>query len=143
MTEKPFEYTYDEIEIGLSTQFEVLITESMVKNFANISGDYSPIHMDEIYAKSTTFEKRVVHGMLLASFFSRVDGMYLPGKHALYFSQNIEFRNPCFIGDEIIVSSTVIDKSESTKIIKIKSTISNKQKDILLYGEGRIIIRDD
>ena len=143
MTEKPLEYTYDEIEIGLSTQFEVLITESMVKNFANISGDYSPIHMDEIYAKSTTFEKRVVHGMLLASFFSRVDGMYLPGKHALYFSQNIEFRNPCFIGDKVKVYSKVIDKSDSTKILKIESTITNQDNKILVYGIGRVIVRDD
>ena len=143
MTEKPFEYTYDEIEIGLSTQFEVLITESMVKNFANISGDYSPIHMDEIYAKSTTFEKRVVHGMLLASFFSRVDGMYLPGKHALYFSQNIEFRNPCFIGDKVKVYSKVIDKSDSTKILKIESTITNQDNKILVYGIGRVIVRND
>tara|TARA_B100000029_G_scaffold502256_1_gene577221 strand:+ start:2012 stop:2443 length:432 start_codon:yes stop_codon:yes gene_type:complete len=143
MTEKALEYTYDEIEIGLSTQFEVLITESMVKNFANISGDYSPIHMDEIYAKSTTFEKRVVHGMLLASFFSRVDGMYLPGKHALYFSQNIEFRNPCFIGDKVKVYSKVIDKSDSTKILKIESTITNQDNKILVYGIGRVIVRDD
>ena len=143
MTENPFEYTYDEIEIGLSTQFEVLITESMVKNFANISGDFSPIHMDETYAKSTTFGKRVVHGMLLASFFSRVDGMYLPGKHALYFSQNIEFRNPCFIGDKVKVYSKVIDKSDSTKILKIESTITNQDNKILVYGIGRVIVRDD
>ena len=143
MTEKPFEYTYDEIEIGISKQFEVLITESMVNDFANISGDFSPIHMDETYAKSTTFEKRVVHGMLLASFFSRVDGMYLPGKHALYFSQNIEFRNPCFIGDKVKVFSKVIDKSDSTKFLKIESTITNQDNTILVYGIGRVIVRND
>ena len=103
---------------GLSKEFEVIITESLVNDFTKISGDYSPIHMDEEYAKSTTFEKRVVHGMLLASFLSRVDGMYLPGKHALYFSQTVEFRNPCFIGDKVTVFSKVIDKSDSTKILK-------------------------
>ena len=116
MTDKLSEYTFDEIELGLSKKFQVLITESMVNDFAKISGDFSPIHMDEKYAKSTTFQKRVVHGMLLAIFLSRIDGMYLPGKHALYFSQNLEFRNPCFIGDKIEISSVVISKSESTKI---------------------------
>jgi len=143
MTEKFSEYTFDEIKIGQSKEFQITITESMVNDFAKISGDFSPIHMDEIYAKSTSFKKRVVHGMLLASFLSRVDGMYLPGKHALYFSQNIEFRNPCFIDDELTIESKVIDKSISTKILKIESKIINQENKILLYGIGRVIVRDD
>ena len=129
--EKNFsEYTFDQIEIGLSIEFQVTISESMVDNFAKVSGDFSPIHMDDKYAESTTFKKRVVHGMLLGSFLSRVDGMYLPGKHALYFSQSIEFRNPCFIGDTITVFSKVIDKSDSTKILKIESKITNQENKV-------------
>ena len=143
MTEKFSEYTFDEIKIGQSKKFQITITESMVNDFAKISGDFSPIHMDETYAKSTTFNKRVVHGMLLATFLSRVDGMYLPGKHALYFSQNVEFRNPCFIGDELTIESKVTDKSISTKILKIESKIFNQKNKILLYGEGKVIVRDD
>ena len=143
MTEKFSEYTFDEIKIGQSKKFQVIITESMVNDFAKISGDFSPIHMDDKYAKSTSFGKRVVHGMLLASFLSRVDGMYLPGKHALYLSQSVEFRNPCFIGDTITVFSKVIDKSDSTKILKIESKITNQENKILLYGIGRVIVRDD
>ena len=143
MSENFSELTFDQIEIGLTKEFQVNITQSLVDDFAKISGDFSPIHVTEEYAKSTKFGKRIVHGMLLASLLSRMVGMHLPGKYALYTSQTLEFRNPCFIGDEITVSSTVTDKSESTKIIKIKSTISNKQKNILLYGEGRIILRDD
>ena len=143
MTQKASEYTFDEIDIGLSKEFQVTITESMVNDFAKISGDFSPIHMDENYAKSTIFQKRVVHGMLLASFLSQVDGMYLPGKHALYFSQNIEFHNPCFIDDKITIKSKVVDKSISTKILKIESKITNQENKILLYGLGRVIVRDD
>tara|TARA_Y100000996_G_scaffold290026_1_gene229120 strand:- start:310 stop:741 length:432 start_codon:yes stop_codon:yes gene_type:complete len=143
MTKDFSEYTYDEIKIGLSKNFQINITESLVNNFAELSGDFSPIHIDNEYAKTTTFGKRVVHGMLLASFLSRVDGMYLPGKHALYFTQNLEFRNPCFIGDTITVFSKVIDKSDSTKILKIESKITNQENKILLYGIGRVIVRDD
>ena len=143
MTKDLSEYTYDEIKIGLSKNFQINITESLVNNFAELSGDFSPIHIDNEYAKTTTFGKRVVHGMLLASFLSRVDGMYLPGKHALYFTQNLEFRNPCFIGDTITVFSKVIDKSDSTKILKIESKINNQENKILLYGIGRVIVRDD
>ena len=143
MNENFSEYTFDDIEIGLSKEFQVTITESLVNDFAKVSGDFSPIHMDEKYAASTTFKKRVVHGMLLASFLSRMVGMYLPGKHALYTSQSLEFHNPCFINDEITISSKVIDKSESTKIIKIESTITNNKNEVLLSGIGRIMVTDD
>lgn len=143
MNEKISEYTFEQIQIGCSKKLVISITESMVNDFANFSGDLSPLHMEEAYAKSTQFKKRVVHGMLLASFFSRIVGMYLPGKHALYSSQTLEFRNPCFIGDKISVFSQVIDKSEATKTIKIESKITNEDDKILLYGLGRIIVRND
>ena len=143
MNDKLSEYTFDEIELGLTKQFQITITESMVDDFAKLTGDFSPIHMDEDYASTTTFQKRVVHGMLLASFLSKIDGMYLPGKHALYFSQSLDFRHPCFLGDTITISSVVIDKSSSTKILKIESKITNQDGKILLSGIGRVIVRDD
>ena len=143
MSENFSELTFDQIDIGLTKEFDVIITQSLVDDFAKISGDYSPIHMNEEFAKLTKFGKKIVHGMLLASLLSRMVGMYLPGKYALYSSQTLEFHNPCFVGDKITVSSIVNDKSESTKIIKVESKITNEKKDIHLYGEGRIIVRDD
>ena len=143
MNEKLSELNFDQIDIGDSKEFKITITKSMVDDFAKISGDFNPLHIDEKYAKSTTFGKRLVHGMLLASFLSQMVGMYLPGKHALYSSQTLEFHNPCFVNDEINVVSKVIDKSQSTKIIKIESKISNEENKILLYGIGRIVVRDD
>ncbi len=137
------EYTYDEIKIGLKKEFSVKITESLVNDFAKISGDYSPIHMDIEYASTTSFKKRVVHGMLLASFFSRIDGMYLPGKHALYFSQTLKFVNPCFIDDLVTVKSEVIEKSDSTQIITINSQIINESGQILVKGLGKVLVRND
>jgi acyl dehydratase len=143
MSHKCFEYTYDEIEIGLKKEFSVEITESLVNEFARISGDHSPIHMNNEYASTTSFKKRVVHGMLLASFFSRIDGMYLPGKHALYFSQSLQFLNPCFIDDIVTVKSEVTDKSDATKIITLKSQIYNGDGKILVKGIGEVLVRND
>ena len=143
MNKELLEYTFDEIEIGLKKEFQIEITESLVNDFAKISGDFSPIHINENYAKGTIFKKRIVHGMLLSSLLSRIQGMYLPGKHALYFSQSLNFRNPCFINDIVTVSGTVIEKSESTKILKIESKVINQNNKIILSGIGRVIVRDD
>ena len=103
MSENFSELTFDQIDIGLTKEFDVIITQSLVDDFAKISGDYSPIHMNEEFAKLTKFGKKIVHGMLLASLLSRMVGMYLPGKYALYSSQTLEFHNPCFVGDKITV----------------------------------------
>tara|TARA_B110000014_G_C20096180_1_gene574587 strand:- start:1134 stop:1565 length:432 start_codon:yes stop_codon:yes gene_type:complete len=143
MSDKFSELSFNEIEIGQTKNFQVVITESLVNDFAKLSGDFSPIHVNSEYANSTKFKGRIVHGMLLASLLSRMVGMYLPGKHALYSTQTLEFHNPCFIGEEVTVSSTVIDKSESTKIVKIESKITNEKNEILLNGIGRIIVRND
>ena len=63
---------FAEIKIGMEKKFTVEITESMLENFANLSGDYNPLHMDKDYAKTTSFKKRVCHGMLLSSFFFKI-----------------------------------------------------------------------
>ena len=84
MPENSSDLTFEQIEVGLCKEFHVDITQSMVDDFAKISGDFNPIHMNEEFAKSTKFGGKIVHGMLLASFLSRMVGMYLPGKYALY-----------------------------------------------------------
>jgi|TARA_B110000438_G_scaffold59708_1_gene59868 3-hydroxybutyryl-CoA dehydratase len=137
----PLEYSFNEIKIGLEHYFDITISNELEENFAKISGDFNPLHMDEQYAKKTKFGKRVCHGMLLASFFSRLVGMYLPGKNALYFSQNLNFIAPCFIGDKIIVKGEIIDKSESTKMIKIKTTIKNIEEKLLVEGVAQVLVR--
>ena len=135
------EYSFNEIKIGLEHHFEISIDEKLEGDFAKISGDFNPLHMDEQYAKKTKFGKRVCHGMLLGSFFSRLVGMYLPGKNALYFSQNLNFVEPCFIGDIVIVKGKIINKSESTKMIKIETTIKNNTGKLLVEGIAQVLVR--
>ena len=137
----PLEYSFNEIKIGLEHHLEISIDEKLEGDFAKISGDFNPLHMDEQYAKKTKFGKRVCHGMLLGSFFSRLVGMYLPGKNALYFSQNLNFVEPCFIGDIVIVKGKIINKSESTKMIKIETTIKNNTGKLLVEGIAQVLVR--
>ena len=139
----PKEYKIEDIKIGQKEKFEVVITESMVNKFAEISGDYNPLHMDSDYAKNTIFKKRICHGMLISSFFSQLVGMHLPGKNSLYFSQSLKFISPCFIGDKIVVEGEVLDKSIATRIITIKTSIINKNGKHIIDGQAKIQIRED
>jgi len=135
------ELSYNDISIGQQESFIIKITESMVEKFSNLSGDLNPLHMDNEFAESSSFNKRIVHGMLLASFFSQLIGMKLPGKNALYFSQTLNFRSPCYIDDEIEVIGEVTEKSDSTQIITVSTTIFNKSKTCLIDGIAKIIVK--
>ena len=138
MTENK-QFSFDEIYINQSENFEVEISETLVKKFADMSGDFNPLHMDELFASKTSFGGRIVHGMLLASFFSRLVGMNIPGKNGVYFSQSLNFRKPCYIGDTVKIVGTVIDKSMSTKIVTLKTEIFNQNKDCIVDGEAKVL----
>ena len=141
MTKPPSEHTFEDLFVGQKVTFSEKIDESLLIDFAKLSGDFNPLHMDEDYALNTNFEKRVCHGMLLASFFSQLVGMYLPGKNSLYFSQSLNFRNPCFVDDEVIIAGEITEKKSNTKIITIKTTIS-RGVTIIIDGTAKVIVRE-
>ena len=141
MTKSPSEHTFEDLFVGQKVTFSEKIDESLLIDFAKLSGDFNPLHMDEDYALNTNFEKRVCHGMLLASFFSQLVGMYLPGKNSLYFSQSLNFRNPCFIGDEVTIEGEITEKKSNTKIITINTTIS-RGTTIIIDGTAKVIVRN-
>ena len=132
-------YTFDEISIGQKIDFTCTITEELLDKFAEISGDYNPLHMDKNFAENTKFKRRICHGMLLASFFSKLVGMHLPGKNSLYFSQSLNFISPCFLGDEIIVKGEIMAKSNSTRIVTVK-TLIERHDQILVRGEAKVLL---
>ena len=128
------------LHIGQKVEFTEVISESMVEEFAKLSGDYNPHHIDESYAKKTRFKKRICHGMLLASFFSKLTGMYLPGKGSLYLSQSLNFIAPAFIDDEVTVEGEIVKISHSTGIVTVKTKITKENTIHLITGSAKIII---
>lgn len=135
----PQDFSLHDITVGMSASFERTIEEKDVTAFAELSGDYNPLHVNETYAKETKFSKRVVHGMLVASFFSQLVGMHLPGKRCLYLQQTLSFKNPVFIGDTLTISGVVTSKSDSTGILSLKVLIK-KGEEIAIEGEARVQI---
>ncbi len=141
MTHKVSEISFEQIEIGDTFEFSVVITENMIQTFAKLSGDFNPLHMDDNYANNSKFKKRISHGMLLISFVSRLIGMHLPGKNALILSNSSKFISPAHIGDEITVKGTIKSKSISTKIITVLFSITNEKHQKLVQGETKVLVR--
>jgi 3-hydroxybutyryl-CoA dehydratase len=129
--------TFEQIAIGDTTTFTRTITASDIDTFASLSGDSNPLHVDEEYARTTPFGKRVVHGMLLGALCSQLVGMHIPGKRCLYLKQDLSFKNPVFIGDTVVVMGTVTHRSESTRILTILIQISVGEKEVA-RGEAHV-----
>ena len=139
MTE-PIETRLVDLSIGQKVKFTEVISESMIEEFAKLSGDYNSHHMDESYARKTRFKKRICHGMLIESLFSSLIGMHLPGKHSLYFSQSLNFLYPAFIDDKVTVEGEVVKISRSTGIITLKTRITKENNIELVTGEAKVVL---
>ncbi|MCH8286002.1 MaoC family dehydratase [candidate division KSB1 bacterium] len=140
---KPVVLRFDEIEIGREAYFNRTITEKDLKQFAEITGDYNPLHFDEEYARNTRFKKRIAPGLLTSSFYSRLIGMVLPGRQALYLSQEFKFVKPVFIGDTLTIKGLVSEKIPGkNNCIILDTEITNQDNIIVLTGKARVMIRD-
>ncbi len=115
------QYRFDEIEVGLSESFEVLITDEMMDCFRSLTGDENPLHQDEGYAREKGYKDRVCFGMLSASFLSTLAGVYLPGKYSLIQSVEVKFSKPVFPGEKLIISGKVTEKNDTFRFIRVKA----------------------
>ncbi|MFS0674465.1 MaoC family dehydratase [Ornithinibacillus sp. 179-J 7C1 HS] len=123
-------------KIGQKAEFTRTVTETDIVLFAGLSGDYNPIHVDKEYAKQTFFRERISHGILTASFLSRLLGMHLPGPGSVYVSQTLNFTKPVYIGDTITTRGEVIKLDEDRRLITVQTTCMNQNGEIVLDGEG-------
>lgn len=112
------------------------IKEEDVVNFSKVSQDYNPIHLDEEYAKNSIFKKRIVHGMLLGGYISSLIANEYPGHGSIYLQQNLSFKNPCYIDDEIEVVVELVELTDSKYKLK---TVVKAGDQILVDGEALVL----
>src|SRR5215204_7230434 len=96
-----------EIKVGDTFSTERLVTDELIRKFADISGDHNPIHLDEEFAKTTRFGQRIAHGMLSGAFISAVLGYEFVERRVVYLSQSMKFTAPVFIGDTVTTTATI------------------------------------
>jgi 3-oxoacyl-[acyl-carrier protein] reductase len=129
---------FEKIQPGDEAKFSKVITAEDVEAFAKLSGDRNPLHMDEKFAARTHFQRRVVHGMLVANYVSTLVGMNCPGPGALWSQQNFRWPAPVFIGDRIDLTLRVTHKSTGSRALKIEAKALNQDGKVVMEGEGTV-----
>jgi len=132
-------------DLHVDDVFEIARTFSRedVLAFAALSGDYSPLHVDPEYAATTEFGGCVVHGLLLASLFSQLVGMRLPGRPALYLGQDLNFRRPVLVGETVRAIAKVQSKSEGTSTLQLATEIRANDGKTVVSGTAKVKVRGD
>lgn len=131
--------TVQQIKIGDSAFQKKVIKERDVELFGEVSNDYNPAHFDGEYAAKTMFKKRIAHGMLVGSLFSKVFGMDLPGKGAIYVGQSLRFKRPVYFGDEITATVTVQAKDIERNRVYFDCVATNQNGDVVIVGEAELM----
>ncbi|MCG6972227.1 MAG: MaoC family dehydratase [Desulfobacterales bacterium] len=128
--------TIDQLNVGDAAEFSKTVSESDIYQFAGITGDFNPAHMNEAYAKKTFFKTRIAHGMLSAGFISAVIGTKLPGTGSIYIKQDLNFLAPVRIGDTITARVEVIEIVDGKNRVRLKTVCVNQEDTQVLSGEA-------
>ena len=119
-------FVYADLKVGQTETFTREITALMMEAFCRISGDINPLHTDENFAKEKGFPGRVVYGMLTASLYSCLAGVYIPGKYCFLQSVHSDFLSPVFVGDVLTVTGKIVEIYDSVRQVVIKAIIRNQ-----------------
>lgn len=130
--------TFEEIKIGQKASICKRFTDADVAAFAKISLDVNPIHTDEAYAKTTVFGGRIVHGILTAGLISAVLANQLPGPGTIYLGQELSFRAPVYLDDEITAEVEVTEIRTDKKILKLRTTCTNQNGVPVITGQATV-----
>ena len=129
----------EQIKVSDKAETSKIFNETDVLDFARISTDHNPAHVDANYAKNTIFKKQIVHGMLVGSLFSSIFGVQLPGLGSIYTKQALKFTKPVYFGDEITAIVTVKELNLERNRVTFDCIAKNQNDEVVIVGEAEIM----
>jgi len=126
-----------ELSVGDSVKFTKTISQDDIERFAAASGDTNPIHLDDEFAADTRFNGRIAHGILVSGLISAALAR-IPGS-VVYLSQDLEFRAPVRIGDEVTATIEIVEDLGGDQY-RIQTTVVNETEDAVIEGEAVVLI---
>jgi 3-hydroxybutyryl-CoA dehydratase len=131
-----------DLKIGDKFSTSKQITDSVVRAFAELSGDYNPIHLDEEFAAKTRFGKRIAHGMISGALISAVLGYEFKERKIVYLSQTLKFTAPVFLDDTVTATATVKNIREDKPIVTLETICANQNGETVVKGEAVVMVLD-
>jgi 3-hydroxybutyryl-CoA dehydratase len=128
------------LKVGDSAEVSKTVADEDVRAFAELTGDRNPVHLDDEYAASTRFGRRIAHGMLGASLISAVLANELPGRGTVYLSQTLRFTAPVFLGDTVTARVVVKHAREDKPVVTLETYCTNQRGERVVEGEAVVLV---
>ncbi len=125
-----------DLTVGQKATRSLTLTAEQVEKYAEITGDYNPLHFDEAFAAGTKFGKLVVQGGLTTGILNALVAMDMPGPGTVFLSHDFKFVAPVFIGDTITGEAEVLSVHASKPVTQLKITITRQTGETVLEGEA-------
>jgi 3-hydroxybutyryl-CoA dehydratase len=131
---------FDQLAAGVCSEWSRSVSEADVAQFAAVSGDFNPVHMDAVAAAASPFGGRIAHGMLIAAYISAAIANGVPGPGAVYLSQSLAFKLPVRIGDTVTVRIEVLEVKARTRRVRLATVCTNQHGHVVLEGEAMVLV---
>ena len=122
--------------VGEKASRTLTLTEHHVQSFAELTGDYNPLHFDADFAKRTRFGALVVQGGLTTGLLHALVAMDLPGPGSVFLSQQWKFTAPVYIGDTITAEAEVMSVHETKPVTQLRIVVKRQTGETVLEGEA-------
>lgn len=124
------------LEPGQRVTRSLTLTADHVRTFAELTGDYNPLHFDEEFAAGTPFGRLVVQGGLTTGLLHALVAMDMPGPGTVFLSQDWKFTAPVFIGDTITAEAEVMSVHDTKPVCRLAITVVRQNGEQVLDGEA-------
>ncbi|MBU1277229.1 MAG: MaoC family dehydratase [Proteobacteria bacterium] len=131
--------SYEALEVGMKASITKTVTESDVNLFAEVSGDRNPVHLDEEFARTTPFGRRIAHGSLVQSLITPVFGLEMPGIGTIALETSARFIKPVFLGDTVTATAEVAEKLPDKKWVRMNCLWTNQRGETVAVGQALMI----
>jgi acyl dehydratase len=124
------------VTVGQRAERRLTLTAQHVKTFAELTGDYNPLHFDEDFVSKTKFGKLVVQGGLTTGLLHALVAMDMPGPGTVFLSQNWKFTAPVYIDDTITASAEILSVHATKPVTQLAIRVTRQTGEIVLEGEA-------
>ena len=124
--------------VGQTARRDLVITDAIIRSYAEITGDYNPLHFDEEFASGTRFERLIAQGGIATGLLHALVAMDLPGPGTVFLNQHWVFPRPVYIGDTIRAEATVLSIDEPKPVADIGFVIRNQDREEVLQGRATV-----
>ncbi len=131
---------FESLVVGATSEWSKAVSEADVMQYAAITGDFNPVHVDAEAAAASRFGGRIAHGMLTAGLISAAIANGMPGPGAIYMSQSLAFRHPVRLGDTVTVRVEILELMPRTRRVRLSTVCRNADGKVVLDGEAVVLV---